>query len=80
MPRIAPRPAVAVGVQVAGAVAVDGGGGASIVLRPSPTPLSRVLPSLPRMHFKHQTENRSKHTSRKRKDTTKKEVAATSRS
>ena len=79
VPRIAPRPAVAVGVQVAGAVAVDGGGGTSIVLRPSPPPLSWV-PSLPRMHFKHQTENRSKHTSRKRKDTTKKEVAATSRS
>ena len=36
VPRIAPRPAAAVGVQAAGAVAVDGGGETSIVLRPSP--------------------------------------------
>ena len=56
VPRIAPRPAVAVGVQVAGAVAVDGGGGASIVLRPSPTPLSRVPAFSPSHAF--QTSNR----------------------
>ena len=56
VPRIAPRPAVAVGVQVAGAVAVDGGGGTSIVLRPSPTPLSRVPAFSPSHAF--QTSNR----------------------
>ena len=68
VPRIAPRPAVAVGVQAAGAVAVDGGGGTSIVLRPSPPHYLGCLLSLACISNRtgRTAEHRSKHTSRKR--------------